>query len=117
MLRNYFKTAVRSLTKNRFSSIINVSGLAIGMAVAMLIGLWIYDELTFNKSFKNYDRLAQVMQNTTMNGETGSGTTVPRLMADALRKDFGGDFKNITMASWNESHILSVGDKKLTRAG
>jgi hypothetical protein len=46
MFKNYFKTAWRGLIKNRISSLINVGGLAVGMAVAMLIGLWIYDELS-----------------------------------------------------------------------
>ena len=82
MFKNYFKIAwrnlckkskIRNLIKNKFSSFINIGGLAIGMAVAILIGLWIYDELSFNKNFKNYDRIAQVMQNATMNGETGNG--------------------------------------------
>ncbi len=62
MIKNYFKIAFRNLIKNKFSSFINIGGLAIGMAVAILIGLWIYDELSFNKNFKNYDRIAQVMQ-------------------------------------------------------
>ena len=45
MLKNYFKVAWRNLQKSRVSSIINISGLAVGMAVAMLTGLWLYDEL------------------------------------------------------------------------
>ena len=117
MINNYFKIAFRNLIKNKFSSFINIGGLAIGMAVAMLIGLWIYDELSFNKNFKNYDRIAQVMQNTTMNGETGTGITVPLPMGEELRKSFGSDFKNVTMASWNGNHILSFDEKKLTKSG
>ena len=68
MLKNYFKIAWRNFSKNRTSSLINVSGLAVGMAVAILIGLWIWDELSFNKSFQNYDRIAQVMTNTVQRG-------------------------------------------------
>ena len=59
MIHNYFKIAFRNLIKNKISSFINIGGLAIGMAVAILIGLWIYDELSFNKNFKNYDRIAR----------------------------------------------------------
>ena len=117
MIKNYFKIAFRNLSKNKASSFINIGGLAVGMAVAILIGLWIYDELSFDKSFKNHNRIAQVMQNFTMNGETGSGITVPFPMGDALRKSYGGDFKNISMASWNGGHILSSGDKMLTKSG
>jgi len=61
MFKNYFKVAWRNLIRNRTSSLINVSGLAVGIAVSMLIGLWIYDELSFNKCHRNYDRIAQIM--------------------------------------------------------
>ena len=117
MIKNYFKIAFRNLSRNKASSFINIGGLAVGMAVAILIGLWIYDELSFDKSFKNHNRIAQVMQNFTMNGETGSGITVPFPIGDVLRKSYGGDFKNISMASWNGGHILSSGDKMLTKSG
>jgi putative ABC transport system permease protein len=117
MIRNYFKIALRNLVKNRFSSLINICGLSIGMAVAILIGLWIYNELSFNKEFKNHSRIAQIMQHATVNNETVTGTTIPFPMGEALRKSFGSDFKYITMASWNEGHILSYGEKKLTKNG
>jgi putative ABC transport system permease protein len=117
MIKNYLKIAWRNLVKNRSSSFINIGGLAVGMAVAMLIGLWIYDELSFDKNFKNYDRIAQVLQNNTMNGEIGTGINVPFPMGEELRKSFGGDFRNVTMASWNENHILALGEKRLSKNG
>ena len=113
MIKNYFKIAFRNLVKNKFSSLINIGGLATGMAVAILIGLWIYDEVSFDKSFKNHKRIAQIMQRFTINGETGAGTTIPFPMSDALRKSFGNDFKHISMSSWNGGHVLSSGDKML----
>ena len=63
MIKNYFKIAWRNLIKNKATSLINIGGLAVGMAVAILIGLWIWDELSFDKSHRNYDHIAQVMQN------------------------------------------------------
>jgi putative ABC transport system permease protein len=117
MIKNYLKIAWRNLIKNKASSLINIGGLAVGMAVAMLIGLWIWDELSFDKNFKNYDRITQVLQNNTMNGEIGTGHDVPWPMGDALRKSFGSDFKYITMATYNNGHILSHDDKKLTKSG
>ena len=62
MIRNYFKVAWRNLLKNKIYSFINIFGLAIGMAVTIMISLWIFDELNFNKEFKNYDSIAQVFQ-------------------------------------------------------
>ena len=117
MINNYLKTAWRNLVKNKAHTFINIAGLSVGMAVAILIGLWIWDELTFNKSFKNYSRLAIVMQHQTFNGEVGSQTAVPYLMGDALRKEYGNDFKYISMSSWQNDHILAFGDKKITQSG
>ncbi len=117
MIKNYFKIAWRNLLKNKTSSFINISGLALGMAVAMLIGFWAYDELSYNKSFKNCDRIAQVMMHQTLNGEVGTQYSLPFVMGDQLRKSYGSDFKNISMASWTDNHILSFGDKKVTKSG
>src|ERR1700761_7704431 len=117
MIKNYLKIAWRNLLKNKASSFINIGGLAVGMAGAIMIGLWIYDELSFDKNFKKYDRITEVMQNNTMNGEVGTGDSVPWPMGDALRKEFGSDFKNVTMATYNNGHILSYGDKKLNING
>ena len=52
MLSNYVKIAWRNLLKNKVSSFINIGGLAVGMAVAMLIALWIYDELPLINTIK-----------------------------------------------------------------
>lgn len=60
MPKNDLKIAWRNLIKNKGYSALNIGGLAVGMAVAMLIGLWIYDELSFNKYHKNYDGIAQI---------------------------------------------------------
>jgi putative ABC transport system permease protein len=117
MIRNYLKIAWRNLIKNRMHSFINIAGLAVGMAVAILIGLWIWDELSFNKSFPNYDRIAVVMQHQTFNGDVSSQTAVPYLMGDELKKNYGGDFKYISMAKWTNDHILAFGEKKITKSG
>jgi len=72
MIKNYFKIAWRNLIANKGYSAINIGGLSVGMAVAILIGLWIYTELSFNKNFENYNRIAQVWQNQEYNGIVGS---------------------------------------------
>lgn len=61
MFKNYLKIAWRNLIKSKVYSVINVLGLAAGMTVAMLIGLWIWDEVTFDQSFANHKQLAQIM--------------------------------------------------------
>src|SRR6478736_9847387 len=62
MYKSYFKIGWRNLIKNKGYSLINIGGLALGMAVAMIIGLWVFDELSFNKYHQNYSRIAQVMK-------------------------------------------------------
>ncbi|HEX5026790.1 MAG TPA: FtsX-like permease family protein [Agriterribacter sp.] len=117
MFKNYFKIAMRNLARNKVSSIINIAGLAIGMTVAMLIGMWIYDELSFDKYHKNYDRIAQVMQHGTSNGVIYSGEAMPFPIGEELQKSFGSDFTYVVMSSWQGGHILSKGDKKLSIPG
>ncbi|MES1225813.1 MAG: ABC transporter permease, partial [Bacteroidota bacterium] len=117
MIKNYFTIAFRSLGKNKASSIINIGGLAVGMAVAMLIGLWIYDELSFDKYHKNYSRIARVMQHQTSNGIIYSGDAMPFPIGNELQTSFGSDFKYVSMASWEGPHILTYGDKKITKPG
>ncbi len=117
MIKNYFKTAWRNLVKNKGYSLINIGGLAVGMTVAMLIGLWIYDELSFDKYHKNYDRIAQVMQNQNFNGEIGTQTANPAEMAGEIRRVYGSDFKYVLQSSWNFDHTLTYGDKMFLKPG
>ncbi len=117
MFKNYVVVAWRNLLRNRTSSLINISGLAIGMAVAMLIGLWIWDELSYNKSFDNYDRIAQVMQHQTANGLKSTFQGVPRPLGQELRNSYGNNFKYVVMASWPNSTIVTGNDKNLSRRG
>ena len=117
MIKNYVTIAWRNLVKSKGYSAINIGGLAIGMAVAILIGLWIYDELSFNKYHKNYDRIAQVMIRYDFNGQRGSSHSLSRPLEQELRNKYGRYFKHIVMSRWNESHIISGGDKKLSQTG
>src|SRR5579871_438547 len=97
MLINYLKIAWRNLLKNRTSSFINISGLAVGMAVALLIGLWIWDEISFDKDNKNYDRIASVMQNLNQNGKIDTWGGLPYPLAEDLRINFKNDFKAVSI--------------------
>ncbi|MBC9794760.1 ABC transporter permease [Sinomicrobium weinanense] len=117
MIRNYLKTTWRNLVKNKGYSAINIGGLAVGMATAMLIGLWVHGELTFNTYHKNYDYIAQVMQHANYNGEVKTGDPNPVVMASELRTKYGSHFKYVVQASWNDSHLLSVGDKRVNKNG
>ncbi|MFI5193208.1 MAG: ABC transporter permease [Chitinophagales bacterium] len=117
MFNNYFKIAWRNLVKHKGYSAINISGLAIGMTVAMLIGLWIWDELDFDRYDPNYKRVAQVMQSQTFNGEIETGSAIPILLGAELRNNYGSNFKHVVLSSWSEDHVFSFGEKNFFPTG
>ena len=117
MFKNYFTVAWRNLLKSKAYSAINIIGLATGMAVAILIGLWIWDELSYDHYFKNHATLGQVMTTQTFIGQTGTGQAVAIPLGAELRNKYGSDFKAVSMSSWNFNHILGVGEKKISTQG
>ncbi|WP_428654531.1 ABC transporter permease [Runella sp.] len=116
MIRNYFKIAFRNLLKHKGYSFINIFGLATGMAVAMLIGLWMYDELSYNKYHKNYDHIAQVMENQNISDGIATFESLPMPLADELRTAYGSDFKNVA-ATMTFEQIIGQDDKLFTKIG
>lgn len=116
MFKNYLKIALRNLLRNKVFSFINIAGLSVGMAVAMLIGLWIWDELSYDKYHQSYDRIAQVWQFQTFNGETGAQIAMPLPLGAELRNKYP-EFKYVSMSSWFNDNILSYGDKKFSKTG
>src|SRR5687768_16026815 len=117
MLKNYLKTAWRNLVRSKGYSAINIGGLAAGMIVALAIGLWVYDELSFNKFYRNYDRIAQVWQHANFNNEISSQTANPAQMGPELKAKYGSDFNYIVQASWPGSYLLTLGTKSVTQQG
>ena len=117
MFKNYLKIAWRNLWKNKGYSVINVGGLALGMAVTLIIGLWIQDELSHNSYFKNKDSIAQVFQSQTFNQETGTGPAIPRPLEKVLRDGYADNFKHLVMSSWNISRYLRYKEKSLSKTG
>lgn len=111
MLRNYLKIAIRNLLKHKGVSFINIFGLATGMAVTMLIGLWVWHELSYNKNHEHYRQIAQVMKRFSFNGESGVGTSQPIPLSNELRSLYPGDFKYVVATSHPGTSTLSAGDK------
>ncbi|WP_420603609.1 FtsX-like permease family protein [Flagellimonas sp.] len=117
MLKNYLKIAWRNLTKNKGYTIINVGGLALGMAVTLIIGLWMEDELTHNDYFKNRDKIAQIMQSQTFNGEINTWSAIPRPLEKALRDGYMDNFEHLVMSSWQNSQYLKYEETSISRQG
>ncbi|WP_276485375.1 ABC transporter permease [Paraflavitalea pollutisoli] len=117
MIRNYFKVAIRNLTRNKTLGFINVAGLAVGMSVALLIGLWIYDETTYDKVHDNYDRIAKVRQHIRANGAVRTAKEIPFPLGQVLRTQYSNYFKQVVMSSHRGGHVLSTGDKQFSQFG
>ncbi|MDR3714676.1 MAG: ABC transporter permease [Puia sp.] len=116
MIKNYLKIAFRNLSRNKVYGFINIVGLATGMAAALLIGLWIWSEVSFDRYYKKHGRLAEIVSNVTMNGVTSSELDAAVPLANELRQRFPDDFKELAlMASGN--HMIAVGDKKMEQEG
>lgn len=116
MLRSYVKIAVRSLLRDKLTTLTNLAGMSIGMAVALVLLLWVADELSFNDNFAGHDRIARVLQNVTKNGEVVTWRDVPVPLSDELRRNYGSDFEAIVLVN-RQSELLSVGNKILTKYG
>ena len=87
MPRNYFKTAWRNLVNNKVYSTLNILGLATGMAVALLIGLWVKDQSSYDQFLPNYQQAYQIKYNYNNNGEIHTQTEVCIPLAQALKND------------------------------
>lgn len=117
MIIHYVKIALRSLVRSKGYSLINIGGLSVGMTVAILIGLWIYDEVSFNTYHKNYDRIAKVLQQGVVNDEVFTSEYMPIPVGKELLSTYSQDFEYIVMSSWTAEHILASGDSKFTIKG
>ncbi|GAB3316592.1 ABC transporter permease [Larkinella ripae] len=119
MLRNYLKIAWRSLRKNRGFSLINILGLAVGMAVATLIGIWVWDELTFDRFYENEANLYRVMLNRTANGETTTQSNAALPLREVLKTEVP-EIKRVveTLPTRMQNETaLQAGERKLLRTG
>ena len=117
MISNNLKIAWRNLVRNKVYSFINIAGLATGMAVTMLIAFWIYDEVSFNRNFKNYKSIVQVMVYQSSNGESGTSESMAIPVGKTLASDFRADFENVSFVSWGNDMLLSHGEKRLSGFG
>ena len=90
MLKMYIKTAWRSLVSNRVFSALNVFGLAAGMAVALIIGLWITDQRSYDRWWPGYEQAYQVKYNYSDNGTIRTRPDVSLPLAAALKSEIPG---------------------------
>jgi putative ABC transport system permease protein len=119
MIRNHFKVAFRNLRRHKMYSLINIGGLAMGMSVAIMIGLWVYDEVSYNRRYVNYDHIAMFyrtnvdpVDQTTV---SWSGTAQPA--AKILTEKYSHLFKNVAMMWWEADYAIRVGEENFSKKG
>ncbi|HEV2482800.1 MAG TPA: ABC transporter permease [Puia sp.] len=112
MLLNYFKTAWRIIVRSKWYSVLNIMGLATGMAVTLLIGLWVYDQYSYDRFLPDYQRIYQVKSNYSMNGDVSTENSTPSKLADVLRTEIP-EVEYASETDWFGMHGLKAGDKKL----
>lgn len=117
MYKSYLKIGWRNLRSNKGYSAINVGGLAIGMAVFILIAFWIRDEVTYDKNFTNYDRIARVVQNQTFDGTIQTSFSQALQLGPELKNTYGNHFEHVVMSSFPNDIKLEVGTKKIVKSG
>jgi ABC-type antimicrobial peptide transport system permease subunit len=116
MFRNYLKVAFRNLWKNKGFSSINIIGLAVGMASAILILLWIQNEVSYDNFHEKRDRIYEGWNRAVFSGELHCWNTTPKVLASALQRDLP-EVEHAVRVAWSNNLLFSVGDKRLMVQG
>ena len=117
MFKNYFKTTIRSLWRNKGYSFLNIFGLAIGIACAGLIFLWAEDELNWDNNNVKKDRLYQLEVNTSYGGNNFTMGSTPRPMGAAMKTEIPGIAGTARFSDQAQRLLFSFTDKSLYAAG
>jgi len=111
MIKNFLKTALRNIRRNKLFTFLNIFGLSLGMATTILIYLWVQDELSYDKHFENHKNIYRVISDYYMNGVDYHIATAPPTMAAALLNDYPEVLNACRLRSVG-SRLITIGDKK-----
>jgi putative ABC transport system permease protein len=119
MIRNYFKVALRNLIRHKMYSLINIGGLAVGMSVAIMIGLWVYDEVSYNHSYANYDHIAMFYRTNVdpVDQTTVSWFGTAQPVAKILTEKYSHIVKNVAIMWWEANYAIRVGERNFSKKG
>jgi putative ABC transport system permease protein len=119
MFRNYFTTAYRNLFRYKGFAFINIAGLALGLTACLLIGLFVHDELQYDKFLPEGDRVYRVYNQQT--GEAGSDfiASVPPMFGTTLEQEIPEveTMVRILMLPFENKTLIEVGDKQIYETG
>ena len=110
MLRNYLKVTIRSFINQKYYSIINTLGLALGLAACIIILLYVQDELSYEKSFKNNEHIYRLVQDFPMGDHLSQTASVPYATKNTMAEDFPA-INNTALifrpSSWGNATLLN----------
>jgi putative ABC transport system permease protein len=111
MIKNFLKVAFRNLLRNKTFSIINITGLAIGMACVMLILLWVQNEISYDRFYGKIDRVYKIYSRDKVNGKLHATDKMPTALSSALKHNYpevedAVRIRNVTfLATAGEKHL------------
>jgi putative ABC transport system permease protein len=112
MLRTYFKTTIRNLWKNKGYSFLNIFGLAIGIACAGLIFLWVEDELNWDQFHTKKDNLYRIRENQKYDTYVATFGSTPAPMAPVMQQEIPGVANTCRITAWN-TKLITIGNKSM----
>ncbi|HSC38740.1 MAG TPA: ABC transporter permease, partial [Chitinophagaceae bacterium] len=116
MFKNYLKIAFRNMARSKGFTFINIAGLAIGMASAIIILLWIQNELSYDRFHEKTDRLYSAWNRSVFDGKLQCWNTTPKILAPTLKQDYP-EVESTARVNWGNSLLFSLGDKRLNVEG
>ena len=117
MLKNYGKTALRNFVRNKFFSLINITGLALGLASSLLLFLWIQDELNKDTFHKNSAFLYNVYERVFSEGKVEAARWTPGMLASELKLNIPEIEYSTGFSNNDLEGLFSIGDKNITMVG
>src|SRR5690606_42103620 len=115
MIKNHFKIAWRNLLKNKGNSTINILGLALGMSIALIIGLWINSEVKYDRFYSKTDRITQVYTLDTFEGKSHTWGSTPAISGPILNEEQPEIEEGVRTADVN--HLLHDGERRFKASG
>ncbi|MET0467040.1 MAG: ABC transporter permease [Chitinophagaceae bacterium] len=116
MFKSSLKIAWRQLLRSKGYAAINIGGLAVGMAIVLMIGIWVWDELSFDRYHKKHSRLAQAWQMVNFDGNNSFYNSVPVPLAAELRSKYA-DIEASSVTTNVKEFMVGYNDKKLMQTG
>src|ERR1700761_1393302 len=116
MLINFLKVAWRNLVRGKAFTFINISGLCVGMASAMLILLWVQNELSYDRDYLYSDRLYMAWNKGRNNEGITTMQITPKILSPGLKQEYA-EVEQATRFGWDATILFTTGEKKLNIKG